>query len=218
MVGKGPSPVAGSVRSTSSGTPSQVGTRSASVVVGQKRTPLCATQACPKGVISATALLAARARRRTANARMDDTLSEPVRHAEADQVHHGRGVGTEAIARLERCSRIEGAIALERGLLHEAVQEAEGRFDRVAQTIGRSDAEQVAVGVRDAGVAEAVAGGRLVVLEAPAEPQAVDDLPLDPSGEREGVVEVLRIDDRWLAVVRHHADLLEAAPAEPVHL
>ena len=39
MVGNGPSPVAGSQTSTSSGTPSKLGTRAASSAVGQKRTP-----------------------------------------------------------------------------------------------------------------------------------------------------------------------------------
>jgi hypothetical protein len=44
IVGYGPSPDGGSVTSTSSGTPSQLATRWASVVVGQKRTPFSAVQ------------------------------------------------------------------------------------------------------------------------------------------------------------------------------
>jgi hypothetical protein len=44
IAGKGPSPVGGSVTSTSSGTPSQLGTRCASSEVGQKRTPFWAVQ------------------------------------------------------------------------------------------------------------------------------------------------------------------------------
>ena len=44
IAGNGPSPVGGSVTSTSSGTPSQLGTRWASVAVGQKRTPFWAVQ------------------------------------------------------------------------------------------------------------------------------------------------------------------------------
>src|SRR5215210_577398 len=40
---------AGSVTSTSSGAPSKLGTRSASVRVGQKRTPFCGSQGCPNG-------------------------------------------------------------------------------------------------------------------------------------------------------------------------
>src|SRR6266851_7250412 len=55
IVGKGPSPDAGSVTSASSGTLSNVGTRWASVSVGQKRTPFCALQACPRGVGAAAA-------------------------------------------------------------------------------------------------------------------------------------------------------------------
>jgi hypothetical protein len=45
MVGNGPSPVGGSVTSMSIGNPSHVGTRSASEVVGQNRTPFWATHA-----------------------------------------------------------------------------------------------------------------------------------------------------------------------------
>jgi hypothetical protein len=45
MVGNGPSPVGGSVTSMSIGNPSHVGTRSASDVVGQNRTPFWATHA-----------------------------------------------------------------------------------------------------------------------------------------------------------------------------
>jgi hypothetical protein len=55
IVGKGPSPLGGSVTSTSSGTPSNVGTRCCRVSVGQKRTPFCALQACPNGAGSAAA-------------------------------------------------------------------------------------------------------------------------------------------------------------------
>src|SRR5215217_3188225 len=49
IVGKGPSPLGGSVTSTSSGTPSQLGTRSASLAVGQNSTASCGTQAWPNG-------------------------------------------------------------------------------------------------------------------------------------------------------------------------
>src|SRR3954452_83422 len=49
IVGKGPSPPAGSVTSTSSGTPSKLATRCESAAVGQKRTPPCGAQACPNG-------------------------------------------------------------------------------------------------------------------------------------------------------------------------
>ena len=49
MVGNGPSPVAGSQTSTSSGTPSKLGTRAASSAVGQKSAPSRGVQACPKG-------------------------------------------------------------------------------------------------------------------------------------------------------------------------
>src|SRR4051812_17128698 len=48
MVGNGPSPVAGTVTSTSRGTPSKLGT-SALGPPGQKRTPSCAVQVRPKG-------------------------------------------------------------------------------------------------------------------------------------------------------------------------
>ena len=50
MVGNGPSPLGGSVTSTSIGTPSKLGTRSASLAVGQKSTPFCGVQAWPKGL------------------------------------------------------------------------------------------------------------------------------------------------------------------------
>ena len=48
IVGNGPLPVAGSVTSTSSGTPSKDGTRWASVPVGQKRTPFCGFAGMPE--------------------------------------------------------------------------------------------------------------------------------------------------------------------------
>src|SRR4051794_5254968 len=49
MVGNGPSPVAGRVTSTSSGTPSKLATRDARSGVGQNRTPSCGAQAWPNG-------------------------------------------------------------------------------------------------------------------------------------------------------------------------
>src|SRR3954471_11400567 len=49
ITGNGPSPVVGSVTSTSSGTPSQLGTRCASPAVGQNSTPSRGTHACPNG-------------------------------------------------------------------------------------------------------------------------------------------------------------------------
>ena len=45
IVGNGPSPVAGSVTSTSSGTPSKLATRCESTAVGQNSTPFCGEQA-----------------------------------------------------------------------------------------------------------------------------------------------------------------------------
>src|SRR4051794_17481030 len=53
IVGKGPSPVAGSVTSTSIGVPSKLAGRDARSGVGQKRTPFWGVQAWPKGAGSA---------------------------------------------------------------------------------------------------------------------------------------------------------------------
>src|SRR3954471_3092615 len=55
MVGNGPSPVAGRVTSTSSGTPSKLATRDARSGVGQNRTPSCGVQAWPNGAGAAWA-------------------------------------------------------------------------------------------------------------------------------------------------------------------
>src|SRR3954468_10424640 len=50
IVGNGPSPLAGSVTSASSGTPSKVATRLAAPSPGQKRTPFIAAQSSPSGL------------------------------------------------------------------------------------------------------------------------------------------------------------------------
>jgi hypothetical protein len=63
IVGNGPSPVAGSVTSTSIGTPSKLGTRCWSFFVAQRRTPFCGWHECPKGFGGAAAAAAGRASR-----------------------------------------------------------------------------------------------------------------------------------------------------------
>src|SRR5512132_1813719 len=68
MVGNGPSPVAGSQTSTSSGTPSKLGRRAASSAVGQKSAPSRGVQACPKGAGGAAKAGGARAAHRAATA------------------------------------------------------------------------------------------------------------------------------------------------------
>src|SRR3954454_19509562 len=55
IVGNGPSPLAGSVTSASSGTPSKVATRWVEPLPAQKRTPAFAAQVSPSGVASADA-------------------------------------------------------------------------------------------------------------------------------------------------------------------
>src|SRR4051795_3544318 len=55
IVGNGPLPLAGSVTSTSSGTPSKVATRWVDPLPGQKRTPALGVQASPSGVGAAAA-------------------------------------------------------------------------------------------------------------------------------------------------------------------
>src|SRR3954453_11582690 len=61
IVGNGPSPVGGSVTSTSIGVPSKLAGRDARSGVGQKRTPFVAVHACPNGVGSAWAAAGANA-------------------------------------------------------------------------------------------------------------------------------------------------------------
>src|SRR5262245_6832573 len=225
IVGKGPSPVGGSVTSMSSGSPSQVGTRSASEVVGQKRTPFWATQVCPNGAGRAAAERAASAPaiRMAASARMvgivpSITWSETEGQARAEDVHHGLRVGVEVIRRGDRRARVYRAVPLERGIVHERVHVADRGLDILRDVPGQAGAQEIAVAVRDARVAELVAGGCLVILQPGAQPDRVGDLPLDTAGQSERVVKVLRIDERWCTVVRNDADLLEAAPAVPVDL
>src|SRR3954471_9789888 len=59
IVGNGPSPVAGSVTSTSRGVPSKLAGRDARSVVGQKRTPFSDVHGWRKGAGSAAAAVAA---------------------------------------------------------------------------------------------------------------------------------------------------------------
>ena len=67
-VGNGPSPVAGSQTSTSSGTPSKLGTRAASSAVGQKSAPSRGVHACPKGAGGAAEAGGAKAAHRATTA------------------------------------------------------------------------------------------------------------------------------------------------------
>ena len=80
IVGNGPSPVAGSVTSTSSGVPSKLATRDARSVVGQKRTPSFGAHAWPNGAGAAWAVPgASTARAATAAASAAERRAEGIR-------------------------------------------------------------------------------------------------------------------------------------------
>src|SRR5262249_631094 len=161
IVGKGPSPVGGSVTSMSSGSPSQVGTRSASEVVGQKRTPFWAMQGCPNGAGTAAADRAAStpAIRMAAIVRMvgivpSITCSEPEGQACTENVHLGLRVGIEVVRRGDRGAWVDRAVPLERGVAHECVHVADRALEILRDVPRQAGAQEIAVAARDARVAE----------------------------------------------------------------
>src|SRR3954464_11628681 len=77
IVGNGPSPVGGSVTSTSIGVPSKLAGRDARSGVGQKRTPLVTVRPGPTGAMSASAAVGPSASPSPASATATATLCLP---------------------------------------------------------------------------------------------------------------------------------------------
>ena len=103
IVGNGPVPLAGSVTSASSGTPSNVGTRCASVSVGQKRTPFSALHACPNGAGSPAGFAFAAATPGNCEHRRDE---------QRQQHPHAPQIPSPHVAVVTRCGRFVNAGAL----------------------------------------------------------------------------------------------------------